>query len=76
MTEQRFQDCLYVLLQSISANDYTDEDGDTLWPVLKETDNISGVRSFSDEGMLTNNKGLVIKLEDGSEFQVTIVKRK
>jgi hypothetical protein len=25
---------------------------------------------------MTNNKGLVIKLDDGSEFQLTIVKSK
>jgi hypothetical protein len=76
MTEQRFQDCLYMLLESISDNDFTDEDGDTLWPILTGSDNISEVRSFNDEGMLTNNKGLVVKLENGSEFQLTIVKRK
>jgi hypothetical protein len=76
MNEQRFQDCLYILLESISVNNYADEDGDTLWPILTGSDNISQVSSFADEGMLTNNKGLVIKLKDGSEFQVTIVKRK
>lgn len=76
MNEQRFQDCLYILLESVSDNNFTDEDGDTLWPILKESDNISQVRSFNDEGMLTSNKGLVVKLENGSEFQLTIVKRK
>ena len=80
MNEQRFQDCLYILLESISDNDFTDEDGDTLWPIVEYlegfSNNISQVRSFNDEGMLTNNKGLVVKLEDGSEFQLTIVKRK
>ena len=74
MNEQRFQDCLYTLLQSISDNNFADEDGDTLWPILTGSDNISEVRSFNDEGMLTNNKGLVVKLENGSEFQLTIVK--
>ena len=76
MNEQRFQDCLYILPQSISDNNFADEDGDTLWPILTGSDNISQVRSFDDEGMLTNNKGLVVKLENGSEFQLTIVKRK
>ena len=76
MNEQRFQDCLYILLQTISDNNFADEDGDTLLPILTGSDNISEVRSFDDEGMLTSNKGLVIKLKDGSEFQLTIVKRK
>ena len=31
------------------------------------------VRSFRDEGVLTSNAGIVVTLEDGSEFQVTIV---
>ena len=77
MNEQRFQDCLYLLLESISDNDFTDEDGDTFRHILEGfSDNISEVRSFEDEGMLTNNKGLVVRLKRGSEFQLTIVKRK
>ena len=76
MTEQRFQDCLYMLLESISDNDFADEDGDSLWPIFTSSDNISEVRSFDDEGMLTNNKGLVVRLKRGSEFQLTIVKSK
>lgn len=77
MNEQRFQDCLYILLESISDNNFVDEDGDSLWPLLEGfLDNISEVRSFDDEGMLTNNKGLVVRLKRGSEFQLTIVKRK
>lgn len=31
------------------------------------------VRTFEDAGVLTYNKGLVISLPDGSEFQLTIV---
>lgn len=30
--------------------------------------------TFRDAGVLTMNKGLVIRKEDGSEFQLTIVK--
>ena len=32
------------------------------------------VRSFEDAGILTHNEGLVLRLPDGSEFQVTVVK--
>jgi hypothetical protein len=32
------------------------------------------VRSFRDAGVLTRNAGLVLRLDDGSEFQITIVK--
>ena len=33
-------------------------------------------RTFEESMILTNNKGLVIHLEDGQEFQLTIVKSK
>jgi hypothetical protein len=35
---------------------------------------VDDITTFEDFGMLTKNKGLVIKMEDGSEFQITIVK--
>lgn len=31
------------------------------------------VRSYEDAGILTHNAGLVVRLPDGSEFQLTIV---
>ena len=31
------------------------------------------VRTFEDAGVMTYNKGLVISLPDGTEFQLTIV---
>jgi len=34
------------------------------------------VATFEEAGLLTRNEGLVIKTEDGSEYQVTIVKSK
>lgn len=37
---------------------------------------IKYIRSFHDEGLLTNNSGLVIGMVNGSEFQVTIVQSK
>ena len=35
---------------------------------------IKNVCTFELAGLLTRDKGLVVKLEDGSEFQITIVK--
>lgn len=74
MTEQRFQDCLYMLLQTVADTAPTDEDGELLWPVVNESHDVQDVRSFADDQVLTNNKGLTVKLADGSEFQLTIVK--
>ena len=35
--------------------------------------NVRRVQTFRDSGMLSNNNGLVIDLQDGSQFQITIV---
>ena len=36
---------------------------------------IRGVRTYAQSGMLTMNTGLVVQTRDGSEFQLTIIKR-
>lgn len=36
---------------------------------------IRRVRTYDEVGMLTNNAGLVVELENGAEFQITIVSR-
>lgn len=74
MTEQRFQDYLYMLLQAVADTAPIDEDGELLWPALKESDDIQDVRSFADDQVLTSNKGVTVRLADGTEYQLTIVK--
>lgn len=71
MTEREFQDALESLLQ---AAGYLDEDAD----VSDFEDEVEPfqncrVRTYQDVGMLTRNHGLVVRMGDGSEFQVTIV---
>ena len=39
-----------------------------------DTGTIENVSTFKESGMPTNNIGLVVKLWDQSEFQVTIIK--
>lgn len=63
-----------MLLQAIADTAPTDEDGELLWPALKESDDIQNVRSFADDQVLTSNKGLTVRLADGTEYQLTIVK--
>jgi hypothetical protein len=41
-----------------------------------ELDTVESITTFEDAMLLTGNKGLIIKCQDGSEFQVTIVKSK
>lgn len=35
---------------------------------------VEDVASFYEDGLLTNNHGVVIRLSDGTEFQLTIVR--
>lgn len=35
-------------------------------------DGLSYIRTFEEAGILTNDKGLVVKLEDGAEIHITI----
>jgi hypothetical protein len=43
---------------------------------LEEVEWITQTRGFEEAGLLTYNKGLVIKTDDNSEFQISIVKIK
>ncbi len=52
------RDFTYDLMQAIE--EYHDEE-------------VRSVQSFRDVGMLSNNNGFVVRLNDGSEFQVTVV---
>ncbi|MEN6385967.1 MAG: hypothetical protein ABFD79_12330 [Phycisphaerales bacterium] len=40
---------------------------------ISDQDGITRVRTFEEAGVLTTNNGLVIRTEDGSEFQITII---
>lgn len=60
MNEQQAQDLLYEIFDDMTMNSGYEE--------------IDFSRTFEDEGVLTNNKGLVLHMRDGSEFQVTIVR--
>lgn len=66
ITEQQFQDCLHTLLET------TDFDHQDHW----DCSPVNTVQTYKDRDVLTNNKGLIVVLGDGSEFQVTIIKRK
>lgn len=50
-----------------------------LTDLLLDDENGAEVRSaesFSDAMLMTSNEGLVLRMEDGSEFQLTVVKSK
>ena len=52
----------------------TEELADHLAELLADTDEIRRVRSYAEVGMLTRDAGLVVTLDDGAEYQITIVK--
>ncbi len=39
-------------------------------------DMICRIASFEEAGLLTSNEGLVIRLDDGTEYQLTVVRSK
>lgn len=51
--------------------EYLDE---ALMWASEEDGMIIGASNFQDVGMMTRNEGLVVRMSDGSEFQVTVVK--
>lgn len=37
---------------------------------------VSNIKTYAEAGMLTRDSGLVLRMEDGSEFQITIKQSK
>lgn len=67
--EINFQDALSnVILEAVEA--FEENAGDEVIGQIKD------VVTYQDAGLLTSNAGLVIRLMDGSEFQVQIIKSK
>jgi len=69
MTEQTMQDALNALIADMMLCIDT---GDEMEPP-EEFEGIDSIQSFEEAGILTNNKGLVIRMKDQREFQITIV---
>ena len=40
----------------------------------EELSGVEMVRTFEEAGILTDDKGLVLRMKDGSEFQITVVR--
>ena len=70
MTERDMELCLYDLLSGVSAADLEDASVD----IPDGIADIDRVSTYPEVGMLTGNAGLVVRMKDGSEFQITIVK--
>ena len=64
MDEKEMQEALMRLIGDEALADYFDG-GDV---------DVRSIESFEAEGVLTNNAGFVLRLMDGSEFQITVVR--
>lgn len=64
MTERDFEAWLAQTIEITNSEDDVD------------IDQPMSVRSFEESGVMTTNRGLAIQLDDGQEFQVTIIKSK
>ena len=63
MNAEGFQNCLQaVLTGELEVNESFDPDA------------IRSVESFGEAGVLTRDAGLVVRMADGVEFQITIVR--
>jgi hypothetical protein len=74
MSEMDFEDYLKGIMMEaegyeVPNEDYEDDEDDEF-----DVYDVREVRTFKSDGVMTMNKGLSIYMDDGSVFQVTIVK--
>lgn len=75
MNARELQDTLRDILEELMfARD--DGDDDPLAELAERTAPIKALHTYDDVQMLTHDKGLVLEMADGSEFQLTIVRSK
>jgi hypothetical protein len=58
----------------MSESEFVEYIDEALMWSSEETGMIIGSGSFASVGMMTSNEGLVVRMNDGSEFQITVVK--
>ena len=70
MKDTQLQQSLKTLLEEMS---YMDTDDLDQFDMPEELVEIERVSTFDEAGVLTQDAGLVITMNDGSEFQLTII---
>lgn len=74
MTAQDLQQLLYDLLAEITVAHATDgQQIDVPHELLDPDHGIDWVSTFAEAGVLTSNAGIVLRMKDHREFQITIV---
>jgi hypothetical protein len=75
MTEQNLQQHLYDLLAATTLADFTDDDQISVPHELVDSEEgIDWVSTFAEAGVLTSNAGVVVRMKDRREFQISIVR--
>jgi hypothetical protein len=74
IADREFEEQLTELLKSVSYLDGDEREQMSLEGAEAFAD--AEVRTFDEAGILTSNLGLVVRLADGAEFQITIVRSK
>jgi len=72
-SERDFEDSLvgiFTAFQDLDLDDLEEVEGALCGAEIPA---VSGVSTFQEAGVLTRNKGLVVRLQNGAEFQITIV---
>lgn len=69
--EQQVEEFLQQLLTNLAD---ADPDNDELVDLADDMSEMAdaSVRTFEDMGLLTSNKGVVLRLKNGSEFQIAV----
>ncbi len=72
MDEQQLAEGLFEVLEdAIYAGEVDSSEGVPAWNDLARS--LQNVRRYQDAQVLTANEGLVLRFDDGAEFQLTIV---
>lgn len=67
MDSRELQDLLVNILDTASVDEDVQSDFEA------EALHRAGIRTYEERGVMTYNKGLVVRLTNGDEFQITIV---
>jgi hypothetical protein len=80
MTPAELQEALINALETaLEAQEFADEDdddtelADLMRDIASECDGIEQVVAFDTAGILTRDAGLVVRMANGAEYQITIV---
>lgn len=74
MTEQDLEQVLLELFEEVSWIEEGDDELTIAAP--RELVGLKSADTFGSQGLLTGNHGIVLRMADGSEFQLTIVRSK